>query len=51
MRIAIFGLPYSGKTTIFECLTHTPGSAPSSGAAAQKKGKGGAVLGTVKVPD
>ena len=51
MRIAIFGLPYSGKTTIFECLTHTPGSEPSSGTPAQKKAKGGAVLGTVKVPD
>jgi hypothetical protein len=48
MRIAIFGLPYSGKTTIFECLTDMPAS---SAQPATVFVKGRPNLATVKVPD
>ena len=43
MRIAIVGLPYSGKTTLFEAITGAHGTAADRGAAAH--------LATVAVPD
>ena len=43
MRIAIVGLPYSGKTTLFEAITGAHGTAVDRGAAAH--------LATVAVPD
>jgi hypothetical protein len=43
MRIAIIGLPYSGKTTLFEAITGTHGTAGERGA--------GAHLATVAIPD
>lgn len=52
MKIAIFGLPYSGKTTIFSCLTGGFGQKPeANGSISIKKAKGRADLAVVKVPD
>lgn len=52
MRLAIFGLPYSGKTTVFNCITGKAGDEGSKDNEVASAGaKGKPSLGVVKVPD
>ncbi len=52
MKIAIFGLPFSGKTTVFNCLTRDFGHEEERGGSISRlKAKVRSSLAVVKVPD